>query len=252
MIVLIISFFIVPNYVFAHHKEEIYEPLFKQVTLQYWHDTPHDWHLLSALAAAESSYRHDVVSYAGAIGLLQIMPMTWREIRRHGIQIGDDLTDPLDNVTAGGYYLRRMYRMFGDERRSEDDRLRVSLASYNAGAGNILKAQKLAVEQGKVGVAFDELAEELPRITGDHAAGTIAYSNKIVKNYRTEQLAAAPREVIAVVPSDTVGTSVAPTVDHAINPTVHIAVTQGPPTDWSQLIGLLYLIFSGGRKDGRE
>lgn len=226
--------------------------MFRQAIIQYWHDTPHTWELLDALAEAESSYRPGVVSHVGAVGLLQVMPRTWRDIRQQGIDVGDDLTDPRDNIRAGGYYLRRMYRIFSDERRTEDDRLRVAAASYNAGPGNLLKAQKLAVAEGKVGVAFDELAGELASVTGSHAAGTVQYSNKIVRNYRGSQATEMPREVVA---KDTVTASLAgsdmPTaiVGSAPSATVRVVVEQESSVDWSELIGLLYIILSGGKKD---
>ena len=236
---------------YAHHGGKPYEGLFRQMISQYWRDTPHTWQLLDALADAESSYRPNIVSHAGAIGLMQVMPGTWREMRSQGIPIGEDPTDPRDNIRAGSYYLRRMYRIFTDERRTEDDRLRVSAASYNAGPGNLIKAQKLAVAGGEEGVTFDEMGAALPRVTGSHAAGTIAYSNKIVSNYRTSQAVVAPREAVAV---DTVATAPLPNraSPEPSPPIVHVVIQQEPPTDWSQLIGLLYIILSGGKRDDRD
>ena len=226
----------------------MYEPLFKQAIVQFWHDTPHTWELLSKLAAAESSYRSDVVSYAGAIGLLQLMPRTYAEIRRQSINIGEDPKNPRDNIIAGSYYLRRMHRIWNDERRTEDDRLRIALASFNAGVGNLLKAQKRAVAKGKIGVSFDELATELPLVTGSHAAGTVQYSNKIVRNYREAQATEAPREVVAAPVEE----ATAPVEKGVVPPstaTVRVVVEQESSIDWSELVGLLYIILSGGKKD---
>lgn len=51
-------------------------------------------------------------SRSGAMGLMQLMPGTWREIRaRHAL--GDDPHDPRDNILAGTAYLREMYDRFG-------------------------------------------------------------------------------------------------------------------------------------------
>lgn len=53
-----------------------------------------------------------IVSRAGAMGLMQLMPGTWAEMRAaHGL--GDDPHDPRDNILAGTAYLRRMYDRFG-------------------------------------------------------------------------------------------------------------------------------------------
>lgn len=53
-----------------------------------------------------------IVSRAGAMGLMQVMPSTWREMRAlHGL--GTDPHDPRDNILAGAAYLRAMYDRFG-------------------------------------------------------------------------------------------------------------------------------------------
>jgi soluble lytic murein transglycosylase-like protein len=48
----------------------------------------------------------------GAIGLMQLMPATWDELRR-SLRLGDDPDLPADNIVAGACYLRRMYDRFG-------------------------------------------------------------------------------------------------------------------------------------------
>jgi soluble lytic murein transglycosylase-like protein len=53
-----------------------------------------------------------IVSRAGAMGLMQLMPRTWREVRAL-LGLGADPHDPRDNILAGTYYLRAMYDRFG-------------------------------------------------------------------------------------------------------------------------------------------
>jgi soluble lytic murein transglycosylase-like protein len=53
-----------------------------------------------------------VVSSAGAIGLMQLMPGTWREMRDL-LSLGADAADPHDNILAGTAYLKAMYDRFG-------------------------------------------------------------------------------------------------------------------------------------------
>ena len=53
-----------------------------------------------------------ITSPAGAMGLMQLMPATWDELRR-ALQLGDDPHDAHDNIVAGTAYLRRMYDRFG-------------------------------------------------------------------------------------------------------------------------------------------
>lgn len=82
---------------------------------------PERW--IRAVMQAESAGDARAVSSAGAMGLMQIMPATWRELRtRHGL--GTDPFDPRDNIFAGAAYLRAMYDRFG---------LPGFLAAYNAG-----------------------------------------------------------------------------------------------------------------------
>lgn len=52
------------------------------------------------------------VSYAGAMGLMQLMPHTWATYRDK-LQLGDDPHDPSDNVFAGTAYLRDLYDRYG-------------------------------------------------------------------------------------------------------------------------------------------
>ena len=53
-----------------------------------------------------------IVSHAGAMGLMQLMPGTWRETRAL-LRLGADPHDPRDNILAGTFYLRSMYDRFG-------------------------------------------------------------------------------------------------------------------------------------------
>lgn len=66
-----------------------------------------------------------IVSRAGAMGLMQLMPGTWAEMRA-ALGLGGDPFDPSDNILAGTAYLRRMYDRFGYPG---------MFAAYNAGPG---------------------------------------------------------------------------------------------------------------------
>jgi len=81
-----------------------------------------------------------VVSSAGAMGLMQLMPGTWREMRAR-LGLGPDPFDPLDNILAGAAYLRLMYDRFGYPG---------MFAAYNAGparyAAFVRRARPLPAE----------------------------------------------------------------------------------------------------------
>ena len=71
---------------------------------------PETW--IYAVMRQESGGRPDARSPKGAMGLLQVMPATWREMSRE-LGLGDDPFDVRANVLAGSAYLRRMYDRFG-------------------------------------------------------------------------------------------------------------------------------------------
>lgn len=83
-----------------------------------------DPNLIRAVIRAESNYRHDAVSHAGAMGLMQLMPNTAASL---------GVTDPFDirqNINGGTEYLRRMLDMF-------DQDMDLAVAAYNAGQGAV-------------------------------------------------------------------------------------------------------------------
>lgn len=84
---------------------------------------PQAW--IRAVIQAESAFDPQARSRVGAMGLMQVMPATYAELRaRHGL--GPDAYDPRDNVLAGAAYLRELYDRFGPNG---------FLAAYNAGPG---------------------------------------------------------------------------------------------------------------------
>jgi hypothetical protein len=82
---------------------------------------PQPW--IRAVIEVESAGNPRAVSTAGAMGLMQIMPGTWAELRV-AYRLGNDPFDPRDNILAGTAYLRQMYDRFGSPG---------FLAAYNAG-----------------------------------------------------------------------------------------------------------------------
>jgi SLT domain-containing protein len=82
---------------------------------------PHAW--IRAVLGAESAGDPRAVSSKGAMGLMQIMPDTWADLRvRH--RLGRDPFDPRDNILAGAAYIREMFDRYGSPG---------FLAAYNAG-----------------------------------------------------------------------------------------------------------------------
>jgi soluble lytic murein transglycosylase-like protein len=84
---------------------------------------PEQW--IRAVMHIESDAKPRARSFRGAMGLMQIMPGTWNELRvRH--RLGTDPYDPHDNILAGTAYLRELHDRYGTPG---------FLAAYNAGPG---------------------------------------------------------------------------------------------------------------------
>ncbi|WP_188854523.1 lytic transglycosylase domain-containing protein [Aureimonas glaciei] len=84
---------------------------------------PERW--IRAVMRVESAGDVRAISSAGAMGLMQVMPATWADLRvRH--RLGSNPFDPRDNILAGTAYLREMHDRYGSPG---------FLAAYNAGPG---------------------------------------------------------------------------------------------------------------------
>jgi membrane-bound lytic murein transglycosylase F len=115
-----------------------YDSLFRV----YSEDIGWDWKLVAALAFQESRFSHDAVSWAGAIGVMQILPGTAEELRVR------EPTDPAENIKAGVKLLKIHYA-YWDDIPDRSERIKFTLASYNAGQGHIQDARRLARKYGK-------------------------------------------------------------------------------------------------------
>jgi len=104
-----------------------------------------DWRLVVAVMKVESKFDHNAESQKGAKGFMQIMPATQTEIaEKFGLE-SDAFDDPHGNIRGGIFYLAQLYKQFGNDGISEENRIKFTLAAYNAGPGRILDAQKMAV-----------------------------------------------------------------------------------------------------------
>jgi membrane-bound lytic murein transglycosylase MltF len=99
--------------------------------------------MLAAQGYQESQLDQSARSHVGAIGIMQIMPATGKQMGVGSISISEA------NIHAGAKYMDQlMTRYFADAHFSDSDRPLFAFASYNAGPGNIAKMRKEAAARG--------------------------------------------------------------------------------------------------------
>lgn len=136
-----------------------------------------DWRLLKAQCWQESRLIPQAVSPAGAFGVCQFMLATASEmLAKH-----DELTNlwiPEQSILAAALYMRQLIRGWSAPR-PPMDRYMLALASYNAGFGNLLAAQRLADDANR----YVDIIDELEDVTGTHSEETITYVKLIISKW---------------------------------------------------------------------
>lgn len=129
-----------------------------------------DPYLIAAVIHTESTFRHDVVSRAGAVGLMQIMPDTgqwlWGKLDNKDNEYDVEyLKSPAVNLEMGCWYLRFLFNRY-------EGRVREPLTAYNAGQGQ--------VDQWLADARYSQDGKTLTVIPGKDAS---AYAGKVLKTY---------------------------------------------------------------------
>jgi membrane-bound lytic murein transglycosylase F len=123
-----------------------YDKIVKKISAKYnW-----DWRLISAVIYQESRFNSEAGSWAGAYGLMQIMPST---AKRFGIE---DISNPEQNIKGGVLFLNWINKQFVNSIPDSTQRIKFVLASYNIGLGHVMDAQRLAEKFGKNRTVWDD------------------------------------------------------------------------------------------------
>ena len=123
----------------TYNEEDIRVSHYDHIIKKYASMYGFNWLLICSQICQESCFDPSKVSYAGTIGLMQVMPSTGREVGFKNVK------DPNNNIHAGIKYLHKMKTRF-PENLPVAERDYFSLASYNAGYGHVLDARRLACE----------------------------------------------------------------------------------------------------------
>lgn len=111
---------------------------YDDIIKKYAEDLGWDWMLLAALIFQESQFNPEAVSWAGAMGLMQLMPSTADAFG------AEDPFDPEQNIRAGVAFLKWLQNYWTPHIPDESERIKFILASYNVGHAHVQDARRLA------------------------------------------------------------------------------------------------------------
>lgn len=137
---------------------------------------------LIAQAVQESRFNPNAISPAGAVGIAQFMSPTARQVGEELksklalFKDGFDRENPIQSIWAQTYYMNKLFNVW-NKGRTSDERIKLAFASYNAGTGNILEAQKKSGDKK----FWDNIKIYLPLVTGENSKETIGYVDYIFK-----------------------------------------------------------------------
>lgn len=140
-----------------------------------------DWRIFKAQGMAESNLQPNARSWAGARGLMQLMPSTHREVRSKNPELQVIRGTVEMNIAAGIAYNRQLWQLWTND--SDRNHLREFMfASYNAGRSTLLRAQRLAQEgllDHRVWPSITVVAPKVPRWRYEE---TLTYVERIFLN----------------------------------------------------------------------
>lgn len=110
-----------------------------------------DWRLVASLAFQESRFEPQSESWAGAKGLMQIMPETAKELNINP-------NDPYESVKGGTYYLKQLWEK-NDDIQDSIQRIKFTLAAYNCGYAHLKDAQRVSKLKGRDPLIWDNNVE---------------------------------------------------------------------------------------------
>jgi len=141
-----------PVPIISYRQISIFDSFFKK----YAQSIDWDWRLLASVSFQESRFLTDRVSWAGATGLMGLMPQT---AEAFGLS-ADQINDPEMSVKAAAGFIKRLDRFFASVE-DKDERILFVVAAYNSGPGHIQDAQALAAKYGKNPQKWEDVEEYL-------------------------------------------------------------------------------------------
>lgn len=148
------------------------------------------WLWLKAQLYQESLLVPTAQSPVGARGIAQFMPGTWAQmIRELKMPANASPETPELAIPAAAYYMAKLRRVWYRDR-TEDDRRRLAQASYNAGSGRLIEAQRLARNVND----YASIAAMLPSVPGFNGWKETTDYVVHIEHWYAQLLAEAPNQ----------------------------------------------------------
>ncbi len=142
------------------HWTHRYDHFFRKYAKRYFGPTV-DWHWFKAQGIAESGLNPKAHSKAGAMGIMQIMPGTYKYIRKKNPRV-QDLAQPRWNIAAAIFYDRHLFDKWANLVTTTRERLLFAFGCYNAGYTRVRRTyNQVRKKLGSV-ESWDQLDDYLP------------------------------------------------------------------------------------------
>lgn len=153
-----------------------YDDAIQSAVKRDWPDFP-DWKYWKAQLYQESRFDPNARSPSGAIGLAQFMPATFADITHQLGWSGISANQADQAIEAGAYYMARLRHTWSGRSRPILEQHYLGMSAYNAGTGNILKAQVLCNNS----TLWSQISPCLKFVTGTLSQQTVDYVSRIVE-----------------------------------------------------------------------
>ncbi len=163
---------------------------YDDIIKKYAKDLGWDWRMLAAVVYQESKFSINSRSHRGARGLMQVMPRTAE------IYDIDDLLNPEQNIKAGTSHLKRLQRLYSKCDMTPEEKVKFTLAAYNAGEGRVADCRNFAASRQIDNNNWENIVNLIPLMREDSILSdesvklgkfngyeTIAYIDSIMSLY---------------------------------------------------------------------
>ena len=163
--------------------EERFDAAFRKYSKRYFGPS-HDWREFKAQGLTESNLDTLARSHVGARGVMQLMPTTFHEVASRNPEIQHMIDDPEWNIAAGISYDRRLWLQWAQDS-VRDHRREFMFASYNAGRGTLLMAQRMARAESLDARAWPSIEQVAPAMRRWRYRETLEYLRRIDRHLQS-------------------------------------------------------------------